>query len=366
MLLLVLLAASAAAQVTDAAHMGGPVALSTWRIQGGDDARWSATDFDDSSWRVIPADKQWDELGIGNLRGYLWFRTRVLIPENSGPLGLAMSLIGPHEIFANGKRIGAAGEFPPRGLLYEQAPRFYRFDTPKSRSVELAIRLWLWPKLNRVGRAPGTVFIGPVEAMRLAYELMLRRILGDQIASYVLQILYTVLVGGLIVLFILQRKQSEYLWLSLAILPVVLTGIVDNGAAMIGSDVRWKDYFDAVGSVISAVCLLEFVFRFLREATPTWVRIYQFAFALNLLSAYAAWHGWISIPNSNLIHLLLYTPFWFAIPAIVLWRFIRGNKEAGLLAIPLFLMFGIDMSNSLHWVLWLLRIRQTATPFFPT
>jgi hypothetical protein len=362
--LLALLAASAAAQATDATHLGSPVAIRTWRIQGGDDPRWAATDFDDSSWKVISADKQWDELGIGNLRGYLWFRTRVLIPENSGPLGLTMSLIGPHEIFANGKRIGAAGEFPPNGLLYEEAPRFYRFDVSKSRSVQLAIRLWLWPELNRIGRAPGTVFIGPAEAMRSVHELDLRRILGDQIASYVLELLYSVLAGGLIVLFVLQRRQTEYLWLSMAIIPVALMGIVDAHAAMTGSDVRWKDYFDAVGSAVSAVCLLEFVFRFLKEATPTWVRIYQFAFTLNVVRGYAAWHGWISIPHTNLIHLLFYIPFWFAIPAIVLWRYIRGNKEAGLLAIPLFLMFGIDMSNSLHWVLWLLRIRQTATPFF--
>ena len=364
MLLLALLASSSAAQVTDATHLGGPVALRTWRIQGGDDPRWAATDFDDSSWRVIPTDKQWDDLGIGTLRGYIWLRTRVLIPENSDPLGLTMSLIGPHEVFANGKRIGGAGEFPPRGLLYAQAPRFYRFDAPKSRSLELAIRLWLWPNLNRIGRAPDTVFIGPAEAMRSVHELNLRRILGDQIASYVLEIVYAVLAGGLIILFILQRKQSEYLWLSLAIIPVVLMGVVEARAAMTGSDVRWKDYFDAVASVVSAVCLLEFVFRFLKEGTPKWVRIYQFAFALNVLQAYAAWHGWISIPDTNLIHLLFYIPFWFAIPAIVLWRYIRGNKEAGLLAIPLFLMFGIDMSNSLHWVLWLLRIQQTVAPFF--
>lgn len=362
--LLALLAATALAQVTDATHMGGPVAIRTWRIQGGDDARWAAPDFDDSSWKVIPDDKSWDELGIQNLRGYLWLRTRVLIPENSGALGLTMSLIGPHEIFANGKRIGAAGEFPPHGLLYEEAPRFYRFDAPKSRSVELAIRLYLWPKLNRIGGVPSTVFIGPAEAMRSVHELDLRRILSDQIASYVLEVLYTVLAGGLIVLFALQRKQSEYLWLSLAIIPPILMGIVDARAAMTGSDVRWKDYFDAAASVVSAVCLLEFVFRFLRDAMPTWLRIYQFAFALNVLRGYAAWHGWISIPGTNLIHLLFYIPYWFAIPAIVLWRYIRGNKEAGLLAIPLFLMFAIEMSDSLHWVLWLLRIRQTETPFF--
>ncbi|MBV9265827.1 MAG: serine/threonine-protein phosphatase [Acidobacteriaceae bacterium] len=363
-LLLLLLAMSAIAQVTDARRMGGPVEIKTWRFQAGDDPRWAASDFDDSSWRVIQGDKPWDQLGL-TADGYLWLRTRVLIPENAGRLGLGLTLIGPHEIFANGKSIGVAGEFPPRGLLYAEAPHLYPFDAPAGHFVELAIRVWLWPALNRIGTLPGPVFIGPADVMSNAHELTMRQIIDGQIGSYVLEIVYTVLAAGLIILFLRQRKQSEYLWLSLAIIPAVLMGIVDSRTVMVTTDTRLVNYFNSMASAFSAVCLLEFVFRFLGQAMPKWLRVYQFVLALNILRSYVAWHDWISLSQANVAALLLYLPYWFATPGIVLWRYVRGNKEAGLLAIPLLLMFGIDMSNSIHWVLWRLRLRHTVTAFVP-
>jgi phosphoserine phosphatase RsbU/P len=363
--LFVLLAAAATAQINDATRMGGSVPLNTWRLQAGDDPRWAAANFDDSSWRVIPADKAWDELGIGNLRGYIWLRARVLIPEGVSRLGISASMIGPHQVFANGKLIGEAGEFPPRGLLYTETPVLYEFGTGPGRAVELALRVWLWPALNRIGRWPGAVLIGPADVIRGAAELQMRQILDGQIAYYVIDVLYTVLAGGLIILFILQRKQTEYLWLSFAIIPGVVSGIINAHAVMVSTDARWASYSSSICDALSAVCLLEFVFRFLKEPVPRWLRIYQFAFALNLLRSYAALHSWISLSDSNVAILLFYIPYWFATPLIVLWRYFRGNKEAGLLAIPLFLMFAVDMSNTLHWVLWRLRLRQTVNAFLP-
>ncbi len=364
-ILSVLLGAVGSAQTTAATPMGGPELLNTWRVQPGDDPRWAAADFDDSSWKTIPADKQWDELGIGNWRGYLWFRTRVGIPDKVGRLGLMLNLIGPNEIFANGNRIGRRGDFPPRGLLYTECSKVYYFEPGTAHSVVLAIRVWLWPVLNRIGRLPGAAYVGPSDVIRKAHELELREVLDGRIPSLMLQVLYLVLTCGLVVLFFLQRQQVEYLWLSLAILGAVVGGALDTYELLEGVSAGWAGHVDSALSIMSAICLLEFIFRFLHESVPKWVRIYQIVLALSIVRTYAALHGWISLTDSNVLHLLLYIPYWFATPLIVLWRYFRGNKEAGLLAIPIFLMFAIEMSDNIHWILWRLRLRYTVTPFFP-
>lgn len=354
------------AQVVDATHMGGPVLLKSWRIQAGDDPRWAATDFDDSSWRVISAEKQWDDLGIGNLRGYVWFRTRVMIPEHAGRLGLTLWMMGPSEIFADGKRIGFRGKFPPHGLYEFEVPKAYDFDPGNSRSTEVAIRVWIWPALNRIGRAPGDILIGPASVVQQVHELDMRQILDGQISSLVLQVLYFVLAGGLLVLFVIQ-KQVEYVWLAVAILTSVVNGVVDEITLLdgLGGDTQFSGYIDSSLSIVGAVCLLEFIFRFLKEPTPKWARVYQTLLVVSIVRTYAGFHSWISLTDSNVLHLFLYLPYWFAIPFIVLWRYLRGNKEAGLLAVPMFLMFAMDVADSLHWVLWRLRIRQDVAPFFP-
>lgn len=361
----VALSAWASTSITNAPHLGQPLQLTNWLLQPGDDPRWAASDYNDSAWKSVSAIKPWDQQGFGDIRGYFWLRNTVRVPPDSGPLALSFNQIGPYEIFVDGHRIGTLGEFPPKGLLYSDTPKSYAIPWPHGQTITIALRFWVWPNLNIIYGFPGTVYIGPAHIIKLERELAVREAVDSNIASFILIVLYWVITAGLLVLFLLQRNQTEYIWLSLAIFFAVFKGCWELCALFESIDNRPYSYISAAAAALSAICVLQFVFRFLRESTPWWVRLIQCGLALSVPRLFAVFHSWIPLGTSNLLNFLFFVPYWFITPALVFWRYRRGNKEAGLLAVPLFLLFLIDMLEALRWLLWRLNIRTSTDAFIP-
>jgi sigma-B regulation protein RsbU (phosphoserine phosphatase) len=59
-------------------------------------------------------------------------------------------------------------------------------------------------------------------------------------------------------------------------------------------------------------------------------------------------------------------PYALVIPVLLFWRYIRGLKEAGFLVIPLLLVNLNGILNSLAWLLYELRLRDSDADFVPT
>jgi len=130
-------------------HAGDSVDLSSgWRFRAGDDAAWSAAEFDDSEWAAIEVGKNWEEQGYAELDGYAWYRLRVSIPgdlREHDDFNLTQTLImelgqidDVDETWLNGERIGGTGVFPPE----------YATEWRRERAYPVAANLVRWGEEN--------------------------------------------------------------------------------------------------------------------------------------------------------------------------------------------------------------------------
>ncbi len=361
-----LAAASLGAQVFDASHAGDLVRLQgEWRFHLGDDPVWARPEFDDSQWRRISSAESWDEQGLQSVRGFMWLRTSVRLPDSSDSLGVFAIEPGPYELFINGKNVGTYGRFPPRDMILTPFPRVYAIPSG-SKVISIVLRYWITPIYNRLGSLASSLAIGPLSVLKRAQDEELNERLVQLSPDFVLLSLQTILGLTLLLLFWLQRDRLEYVFLALGILALVANGIGDAAMQMLPFSPVGHEYIDSVTSCLAAICIIEFVFRFLQRATPVWFRIYQGLLAVQWIGLMAVWGGLLPPAVINTVFLALYIPYWFVIPGLLLWRFARGNKEAGLLAIPLFLLQFSDMVAVLSWLLFQLHLRSTTAPILPS
>src|SRR5436305_1019115 len=85
-----------------------------WRFHAGDEPSWSSASFDDSSWSLLVAGKPWSQQGYSGYSGVAWYRLRVTVPPQPGPLALNLPYLeNSCQVFANGRLIGQIGSLPP-------------------------------------------------------------------------------------------------------------------------------------------------------------------------------------------------------------------------------------------------------------
>ena len=189
-----------------------------WRFHAGDDPTWSAENFDDSSWSLLTAGKSWSEQGYPRYSGVGWYRLRVTLPQNTRPLALYLLAVDEScEIFANGERVGRIGKVPPNPAFYLQFRNF--FSIPASamhpgQPLQLAIRVWLSPRYagNQSGGLVVPPRIGDAALVSEWQQLQIHDAYWRRAAliADVTMNIFTAIAG--ISLFLLRRREHEYLW----------------------------------------------------------------------------------------------------------------------------------------------------------
>jgi len=86
-----------------------------WKLEMGDDPRYSLQDFDDSKWRDVVVPGLWDNYGYKEYDGTGWYRTRFYLPKNLQGERLVL-LLGKiddvDQVYLNGIFIGNTGPWP--------------------------------------------------------------------------------------------------------------------------------------------------------------------------------------------------------------------------------------------------------------
>ena len=143
------------------------VTVTEGRFHKGDNPAWSQASFNDKDWQVLSLDKDWNQQGVSNARGYGWYRIHVVIPSSlkKGSTDRVLLDLGPiddtDETWLNGTRVGKTGTNPedPQGFFEE-------WDTPRRYVVEP--KLIKWDKDNVIavrvynGGDPGGFYERPV------------------------------------------------------------------------------------------------------------------------------------------------------------------------------------------------------------
>ncbi len=190
----------------------------TWRFQPGDDLRWAAPDFDDSSWREVRV-----PTGFGRFDAkaeLAWYRLEIqvgpqggLTPEERSDVRLALTIGkvgGAYEIFAGGIRLGGVGKLPPSPRMDYDRHGIYAVPAsaigPEGRLV-VALRVWKSPYTwGDVGSLHEGPFLLGNEARLTRLELL------SELSVLFLAGLF--LVVGLFHLELFRRRpqQRGYLW----------------------------------------------------------------------------------------------------------------------------------------------------------
>jgi Stage II sporulation protein E (SpoIIE) len=190
---------------------------SPWRFHTGDDPRWSAPDFDDSSWSLLKPDQGWASQGYKDYTGMAWYRLRITVPAGQSDLAILISRAnGSYSVYANGQFIGQVGRFPPhpRAVIASRELFWIPRQLIAQQSLVISIRVWFWPLLNEYWTA-GLVsapVLGDAAALARWRDLQTHDRFWQTAESEVMiasNILSALLA---LVLFALRRSEREYLW----------------------------------------------------------------------------------------------------------------------------------------------------------
>jgi alpha-galactosidase len=102
--------------------------LTNWKFQPGDDSEWAQPGFDDSNWKPVKVDRDWESQGYGYLDGYAWYRIRFRLPtalKNGQTRGAIRFTLGHiddcDQTYLNGKPLGRDNVvLPPNTSIFRQ------------------------------------------------------------------------------------------------------------------------------------------------------------------------------------------------------------------------------------------------------
>jgi hypothetical protein len=202
-----------------------------WRFHTGDNPAWADPNFDDSGWSLLRSDQDWSSQGYKNYTGMAWYRFQVTVPAELDHVSLSLPPIAScYEVYADGKLIGSLGKMPPNNGPESGGPPFQAYPLPAGKNVdrriEIALRIWHWPGWAKsLGGGPqdGGGQVGFTKEIE-DRDLWIRNGSLWQNSEYEILALLETLAGlGTLALFLLRRKEPEYVSFSLMMLFMATT-----------------------------------------------------------------------------------------------------------------------------------------------
>lgn len=260
-----------------------------WRFQVGDDPRWADPDFDDSSWEAVDLTPPpgahdddvgltgyvpgWSRRGHPGYAGYAWYRIRLAI---DAPAGARLALTGPpsadsaYEVFADGRLLGAAGDFTSSTpIAYSIQPRIFALATLPGTTV-VAFRVWMGPWAAGIPDAGG-IHIAPLLGDREAIEARYRLQWLETVKGYVVDVAEPLLFVFLAVmaLSLARFDPADSSMRALALALVVLALVRGNQAFFFWTQLESIQGFE----IVTVVLLTPLVLGAWTLAWRAWLRV---------------------------------------------------------------------------------------------
>ncbi len=253
-----------------------------WRVHAGDDPRFAQPGFDDALWTtLLPQERLRPKLLLPGSDGYLWARLRVRAVRPIERPALLLFTAGslPYVVFVNGRQVAESAEMEHRML--KRVPPM-AVPLPAGDEWTVALRFYyprlLPPRVLPLRRAE----LEPYAEARLVAELATLREFDD---LHLAEVIGVGLCFGLcvfaVVLYALQRTQTEYLWLALfcGFYGVCVTFKVKLESGALPESTAWVLVYRYLGCA-AMVCSLEFVMRFAGSRRRPSARALQALFLL--------------------------------------------------------------------------------------
>jgi phosphoserine phosphatase RsbU/P len=325
----------------DASNLQQPTVLdSPWLIHAGDDPAYAQPGFDDSQWTVYDPHIDLKRIFQQNHPGVIWYRLRVKVDPKQTGLALREATISrAFEIYVNGERLIAAGQIAPFVPSTWNAKILGRIPDRMmaSGSVLIAMRVHISPmewNSNGPGFDVGNLVIGQDRELDRDGWLSL---IGDHAFDWIDHLLMIGLGFIALVLFAAQRRQTEYLWIAAMGLLTLTEFIEPTIASFYNIPLHWEMIHDSL-RLFTPYIWVSLYFSFIHQRIGwVWRTILIVAGIMNALSGVQG--ILFSLPLalqffSNLPFIILLS---VVVPIMLAVRWRRGNREAGILLIPVLL-----------------------------
>jgi hypothetical protein len=333
---------TAHAQTFDATNLKEPVELgTTWLVHAGDDPTWADPRFDDSHWTPFDPHASITSVFGTSRPEVIWYRLRVKVdPDQTGLALREYAISHAFEIYVNGERLIVSGQVSPF-VPYTLNARILKRIPDRilaTGSLMIAIRAHISKPEWTIGQDPGFFATN----LTIGQESTLYRddwlaIISENTFSWLDRLFGTGLGFIALVLFAAQRRQPEYLWiavaglLQLAVSPVPVISLFHNVPA------TWELVEDSL-RVVTPFVMVSMYFAFVHQRVGwRWRIVLVLSGVLNALSGMQG----ILFSFSPFLQLFGNLPFIIilsvVIPIVLAVHLRRGNREAGILLIPVLL-----------------------------
>lgn len=335
-------ARDAQAQTFDATNLREPADLGgKWLVHVGDDPAYARPDFDDSQWTLFDPSTSVTKLFPQAKPDVVWYRLRVKVdPAQSGLALKEYSIGSAFEIYANGEKLMASGRISPYAPYTADARLSERIPDRllATGTLVIALRVHIssvdWTTQNP-GFDSSNLTIGQ-ESTIYRYDWLL--IIGQNAVEWLGQLFLISLGLVALVLYISQRRQIEYLWifavgaLTFLQLPMRVIPKFEN------IPMAWDVAADML-RIFQPFIWVSVYFSFVHQRIGWRWRI--FLLFAGITFALGGLQG-VILPVSVTSQMLESIPYVgllsVVIPVVLLRHLRRGNREAGILLIPIILL----------------------------
>ena len=349
----------------DATRLSKPTSLDgSWLLHAGDDPAYADPRFDDAQWTLFDIGESLHTIFPAGNPGVIWYRLRIKVaPDETGLAVRESSISHAFVVYANGAELLRAGRFAPYVPYNTNAPLIEPISADQigTGSIVLALRVHIdaneWKDSNP-GLHPGNLRLGRQDEMRERQWSWVVRHFGENCVELLLNALLCV--AGF-VLYSAGRSRREYLWLTLYSLSycLVLVFVIYGSSHVFPLAFQRLRIIPQFG--ISFFPLLMYCAFVRQRIRPLFLALFALA------SLCGAIEGQPHVGPALFFYLT--TPanvlFILAIPTVLFVHWRRGNREAGVLAIPAFFVsvsfvalfpvfFGLAMGHPFR-ISWVLR-----------
>ena len=343
----------------DATSLGGSVPLGqSWVAAPGDNPAWEQPAFDDRGWRVLQPLEPLSRQGFAGAQS-IWFRAHVRLRPDGPPAALYVERLGfNYSVFANGQLIGQQGSTAPKAVMTDHTPQGFTIPPELVRKAGGKLVLALHVAGGRIGFLdlspvqPDTT-LELVSPDSIAVKQSYRRA-HDWSEGFAIMGL-NLLVGlcGLVIWWSL-REQSEYLALTVWLFANVATILIEFRAHLhLASSLSFLVWLQIAVQALSSIGELEFMRLILkRPRSASWILLEAAVVAINLSDPLLDL-GILPLSfglGETLIRPMLTEVFVLLLLFRAAWR---GNRDAALLLLPMFLWSFTDLYRFFRILSWL-------------
>ena len=369
-----------------------------WKFAPGDspDANgallWASPAFDDSAWSEMdlharPGETDaaygdpgyipgWGGRGFPHLTGFAWYRLRVHLARSPQALWLKMPdhVDDSYQVFANGRYVGEFGHFTAGGVeSFRSRPLTFQLPAPDANgNMLLAIRCYMEPWVLVSGTAPDSGGLHEVPLLGLRSQI--ESIRAQEVTGRILNVLTSIFVAlfmligaaGAFWIWLLDRPQTRYLWLTLGLVfvaastPALLIAFFSYAFTQAGANILVQ-----ASNILGLVCWIFFWRQWFELPRQRWPELLVALSAATriLMDIFIRWSA--HAPASLILFAIELRAACSVILGIMLFMVLlqgaRKDRTGALLALPPIILLAISLL-SVELLTWF-DVRTSIFPF---